>query len=151
MTYKQDFNQENDIDAFWRSYYVANPRKETSYKKCFIFLFLILITFTSYDSFSAECVYPRDRYYQENIQRNVVIHYADGEALETCLDDVLLTSIEYAVLVEKSTSTSTQGLENLLVTLFAFDSEVFAIVEIALILAFLTSHFAGRVVRWLGK
>jgi hypothetical protein len=35
--------------------------------------------------------------------------------------------------------------------LFAFDTEVFAVVEGALIFAFLTSHYGGRVVRWLGK
>ncbi|ASM48804.1 hypothetical protein PESP_a0569 [Pseudoalteromonas espejiana DSM 9414] len=35
--------------------------------------------------------------------------------------------------------------------LFEFDAELFAIVELALIMAFLTSHFGGRIVRWLGK
>jgi hypothetical protein len=32
-----------------------------------------------------------------------------------------------------------------------FDGELFSIVLTALLVAFITGHFAGRVVRWLGK
>jgi hypothetical protein len=64
-----------------------------------------------------------------------------------CTQFVLLNPIEF----DNLQSGSLQQMQETLNLLFAFDIEVFAIVEIALILAFLTSHFSGRVVRWLGK
>jgi hypothetical protein len=64
-----------------------------------------------------------------------------------CTDFVLMTQIEF----ENLQSGSLQQMQELLSALFTFDPEVFAIVETALILAFLTSHFSGRIVRWLGK
>jgi hypothetical protein len=78
---------------------------------------------------------------------------ADGSgflkvAAETeCTEFVLMTQVEFTNLQ----SGSLQQMQELLSVLFTFDPEVFAIVETALILAFLTSHFSGRVVRWLGK
>lgn len=65
----------------------------------------------------------------------------------TCTDFVLLTPTELSDLQ----SGSLQQMEQTLNLLFAFDYEVFGIIELALILAFLNSHFAGRIVRWLGK
>lgn len=65
----------------------------------------------------------------------------------TCSEFVLMTGPELTAIQSQPL---TQMLD-LLTLLFSFDVEVFAIVESALILAFLTSHFAGRVVRWLGK
>ena len=40
---------------------------------------------------------------------------------------------------------------NVLIELFRFDLKLFALLSGALIFSFLTAHFAGRVVRWLGK
>ena len=64
-----------------------------------------------------------------------------------CSEFVLMNQVEF----ENLQSGSLQQMQETLNLLFAFDLEVFAIVELALILAFLTSHFTGRVVRWLGK
>lgn len=64
-----------------------------------------------------------------------------------CTEFVLLDHVEF----ENLQSGSLQQMRETLHLLFAFDAQLFAIVEIALILAFLTSHFSGRVVRWLGK
>lgn len=64
-----------------------------------------------------------------------------------CTEFVLLNQVDY----ENLESGSLQQMQETLNLLFAFDAELFAIVEIALILAFLTSHFGGRVARWLGK
>jgi hypothetical protein len=64
-----------------------------------------------------------------------------------CTEFVLMTQSDY----EGLQSGSLEQMNETLHLLFAFDTEVFAIVEIALILAFLTSHYGGRVVRWLGK
>jgi hypothetical protein len=64
-----------------------------------------------------------------------------------CSEFVLMNQVEF----ENLQSGSLQQMQETLNLLFAFDSEVFAIVELALIIAFLTSHFAGRTVRWLGK
>jgi hypothetical protein len=64
-----------------------------------------------------------------------------------CTEFVLMTQVEYEALQ----SGSLQQMQETLNLLFAFDAEVFAVVELALILAFLTSHYSGRVVRWLGK
>lgn len=64
-----------------------------------------------------------------------------------CSEFVLVTQTELTNLE----SGSLQQMQETLHLLFAFDLEIFAIVELALIMAFLTSHFAGRVVRWLGK
>lgn len=64
-----------------------------------------------------------------------------------CSEFVLVTQTELTNLQ----SGSLQQMQETLHLLFAFDLEIFAIVELALIMAFLTSHFAGRVVRWLGK
>ncbi|NQZ24506.1 MAG: hypothetical protein HRT53_20975 [Colwellia sp.] len=64
-----------------------------------------------------------------------------------CTEFVLLTQVE----LTNIQSGSLQQMQETLHLLFAFDPEVFAIVELALIMAFLTSHYAGRVVRWLGK
>jgi hypothetical protein len=58
--------------------------------------------------------------------------------------------LESGYFIQSGTS-STKDLEELLVTLFMFDAEVFAVVEGGLILAFLTAHYGGRIVRWLGK
>ena len=64
-----------------------------------------------------------------------------------CTEFVLMNAVDY----ENLESGSLQQMQETLNLLFAFDAELFAVVEIALILAFLTSHFGGRVVRWLGK
>jgi len=64
-----------------------------------------------------------------------------------CTEFVLMSQVEFLNLQ----SGSLQQMQETLNLLFAFDTEIFAVVEIALILAFLTSHFSGRVVRWLGK
>jgi hypothetical protein len=64
-----------------------------------------------------------------------------------CTEFVLVTQAEFTSLQ----SGSLQQMQETLHLLFAFDAELFGIVEIGLILAFLTSHFSGRVVRWLGK
>ena len=64
-----------------------------------------------------------------------------------CTEFVLVSQADFLNLK----SGSLQQMEETLNLLFAFDPEIFAIVELSLIMAFLTSHFAGRVVRWLGK
>lgn len=114
-------------------------------------LFLILFVFACFDSSAAEC-----REYSYTTIRSTTgvsydVYFTEILPLEGCSTSVFLTANEYELLSVRAESTNTEGLEELLVTLFAFDSEVFAIVEGALILAFLTSHFAGRIVRWLGK
>lgn len=149
MTYKQNINQEVEIDGFWRSYYA--DRKESlqssTYKKISFLAFLIFFVFISFDSSAEQCGVAGSSW------------QSNGSTIQTytftndipCNAFVILTGVEYAVLKEQSTTSSTSGLQELLVTLFYFDAEVFAIVELALIMAFLTSHYAGRVVRWLGK
>lgn len=64
-----------------------------------------------------------------------------------CSEFVLLDQAEFSNLE----SSSLQQMLETLHLLFEFDAELFAIVELALIMAFLTSHFGGRIVRWLGK
>tara|TARA_R110002167_G_scaffold231963_2_gene437173 strand:+ start:11818 stop:12069 length:252 start_codon:yes stop_codon:yes gene_type:complete len=64
-----------------------------------------------------------------------------------CSEFVLLSQSDLLSLE----SGSLEQMNETLHMLFAFDPEVFAIVEGALILAFLTSHYGGRIVRWLGK
>jgi hypothetical protein len=73
--------------------------------------------------------------------------YLKVTAQTDCTEFVLMTQSELSTLQ----SGSLEQMNETLHLLFAFDAEVFAIVEIALILAFLTSHFGGRIVRWLGK
>ena len=133
-------------DIFWREHRLK-ALKPSVCERCFVILFLVFIVCFSFDSSAAQCGVAGSSW------------ESNGSTIQTytltndtpCLATVLLTGVEYAVLVEQSTSSSTEGLETLLVTLFAFDAEVFAIVEISLILAFLTAHFGGRTVRWLGK
>jgi hypothetical protein len=147
MTYRRDSLQDLDLDLenHWKITYLPVKKTSTVYKNCLLVLLLVFIVVFSFDSTASQCG-KIDSTWESN-----------GETFQTytlnndlpCLDTALITGVEYAVLLERSSST--QGLEELLVTLFAFDSEVFAIVELALILAFLTSHFAGRIVRWLGK
>jgi hypothetical protein len=64
-----------------------------------------------------------------------------------CSEFVLLNQAELLDLQ----SGSLQQMQETLHLLFAFDAELFAVVELALIMAFLTSHFGGRIARWLGK
>jgi hypothetical protein len=64
-----------------------------------------------------------------------------------CTEFVLMNAVDY----QNLESGSLQQMQETLNLLFAFDPELFAVVEIALILAFLTSHFGGRIARWLGK
>ena len=64
-----------------------------------------------------------------------------------CTEFVLMTQSDY----EGLQSGSLEQMNETLHLLFAFDPEVFATVELALIMAFLTSHYSGRIVRWLGK
>lgn len=64
-----------------------------------------------------------------------------------CSEFVLLNTVEF----ENLQSGSLEQMNETLNLLFSFDAQVFAIVEGGLIIAFLTSHFTGRVVRWLGK
>tara|TARA_B100000809_G_scaffold132281_1_gene130048 strand:- start:334 stop:588 length:255 start_codon:yes stop_codon:yes gene_type:complete len=69
-------------------------------------------------------------------------------AAETdCTEFVLMSQSEFLALQ----SGSFEQMNETLKLLFSFDPEVFALVELALIMAFLTSHFSGRIVRWLGK
>lgn len=63
---------------------------------------------------------------------------------------VLMNPAEYQILIDGESSSS-GNLEATLNKLFVFDAQLFAIVEGALIMAFLTSHFGGRIVRWFGK
>lgn len=64
------------------------------------------------------------------------------------ISDVCTTTFS---LVSSSDFTKANDLISVLNALFAFDAELFAIVEGAMIMGFLSSHFGGRVVRWLGK
>lgn len=64
-----------------------------------------------------------------------------------CTEFVLVNQVEF----ENLQSGSLQQMQETLHLLFAFDAQTFAVVELGLIMAFLTSHFGGRVVRWLGK
>lgn len=73
-------------------------RLDSAYRLPSKVVFFVLILFCCFDAFSAECLFFRDRYYQENIDRTVVIHYADAVPLENCTDAVLMTSVEYAKL-----------------------------------------------------
>ena len=144
MTYKQDSIQEADRDEFFNSHYSITEARVT-FKKYAVLMFLILVVFMSYDLKAAQCGVAGSSWESNGSTIQTYTLNSDVE----CLDTVLLTSVEYAVLQERSSSLA--GLEELLVTLFAFDAEVFAIVELGLIMAFLTSHYGGRVVRWLGK
>lgn len=155
MTYKQDTTQEMDITHFWRTYYAENARKTNSYIKPLILVLLILLVFMSYATKAADCIHFNRVVERDTGDYSIYYHNSPStgeiQAPDECTGQLVLGVYEYAVLVEQSTSSSTEGLETLLVTLFAFDAEVFAIVEISLILAFLTAHFGGRTVRWLGK
>ena len=73
--------------------------------------------------------------------------YLKVVAQTDCTEFVLLNQVEF----QNLQSGSLQQMQETLNLLFAFDTQTFAIVELALIMAFLTSHFGGRVVRWLGK
>jgi hypothetical protein len=147
MTYRRDSVQELDLDfeSHWKITYTPVKKVSTVYKNCSLVLFLVFVVVFSFDSNANQCGVAGSAW------------NSNGETLQTytlnndspCLDTVLITGVEYAVLKERSSSI--EGLEQLLITLFAFDPEVFAIVEGALILAFLSTHFAGRIVRWLGK
>ena len=64
-----------------------------------------------------------------------------------CTEFVLVDPIEF----ENLQSGSLQQMQETLHLLFSFDAQTFATVELSLLMAFLTSHFGGRVVRWLGK
>ncbi len=64
-----------------------------------------------------------------------------------CSQFVLMNSTEF----QQLQSGSLEQMRETLNLLFAFDLELFAIVELTLIMSFLTSHYGGRVVRWLGK
>lgn len=64
-----------------------------------------------------------------------------------CTEFVLVSQLEF----EDLQAGSLQQMNETLHLLFAFDAGLFAIVELAFIMAFLTSHFGGRVARWLGK
>lgn len=64
-----------------------------------------------------------------------------------CSEFVLVSQSDF----DNFQSVSLIQLRELLSTLFIFDPTIFAIVEGGLITAFLTSHFAGRMVRYLGK
>ena len=146
MTYKQNTIDEADRDEFFKSHY-ADIESKPNYKNLFVLISLIVFVLMSYDSNAAQCGVAGSSW--ESNGSTIQSYTLNNDT--PCLATVLLTGVEYAVLVEQSTSSSTEGLETLLVTLFAFDAEVFAIVEISLILAFLTAHFGGRTVRWLGK
>ncbi|XPF94284.1 hypothetical protein ACM9HF_20085 [Colwellia sp. RE-S-Sl-9] len=71
-------------------------------------------------------------------------------SVEQCTGMIILTKPDFEALIGGA-SASSGNLEVTLNKLFAFDAELFAIVELALIMAFLTSHFGGRIVRWFGK
>ena len=73
--------------------------------------------------------------------------YLKVTAQTDCTEFVLLNQVEF----ENLQSGSLQQMNETLHLLFAFDAELFGVVEGAMILAFLTSHYGGRVVRWLGK
>ena len=66
---------------------------------------------------------------------------------DTCTQFVLMSQVE----LDDIRRGSFAQMQETLHLLFAFDVEIFAVVELGLILAFLSSHFAGRIVRWLGK
>jgi hypothetical protein len=137
-------------DMFWREHRLK-ALKPSICERCIVILLLVFVVCFSFDSAAAECVTPRGGYFNDAYNAELVYFTKHNADIAECTEAVILTGIEYAVLVEQSTSTSTEGLETLLITLFQFDAEVFAIVEISLILAFLTAHFGGRMVRWLGK
>jgi hypothetical protein len=155
MTYKQDTAQEIDITHFWRTYYAERGCKTNSFKKLLILALLVLLVSMSYTTKAADCIHFNRVVERDTGDYSIYYHNSPStgeiQAPDECTGQLVLGVYEYAVLVEQSTSSSTEGLETLLVTLFTFDPEVFAIVEITLILAFLTSHFGGRMVRWLGK
>jgi hypothetical protein len=145
MSYKQDSTAENDRDSFFRELYSSSKRKKFLYQKWLLIFLLLVLIFVSYDTSANDCgsLYSTNQSNGEIYQTYVINNDS------VCSDTVFVTGVDYAVLIERATSL--EGLKDLLVTPFAFDPEVFAIVEGALILAFLTSHFAGRIVRWLGK
>jgi hypothetical protein len=64
-----------------------------------------------------------------------------------CIEFVLMSQVEF----QNLQSGSLQQMQETLHSLFAFDAQIFATVELSLLMAFLTSHFGGRIVRWLGK
>jgi len=154
MSYQQNIEQEEDITSFWRDYYIDNPRNSTVYKKRSVCLFLLLIVFVSFDSYSAECIY-----FDRTVLRDAGdyhIYLVDSpsgtvETPQTCSGHIVMSTYDFGVLSEKSASTDTEGLQKLLVTLFTFDPEIFGIIEGAFIIAFLTSYFTGRMVRTMGK
>jgi hypothetical protein len=151
MTYKQDTQAELNRDSFFRTRNLEIERRNNVYKKPSFILLLLLLVCVSYDSSAVECVTARGGYFNESYDAELVYFTKHGSELSTCIDTVLLTGLEYAVLIEQTNSGSTENLELLLVSLFEFDAEVFSIIEGALIIAFLTSHFTGRMVRTMGK
>jgi len=96
MTYKQDFNQEQDITNFWRTFYTENPRGNAACRKRYIFALIIFFVFISFDSFSAECI---------DFDRVVVretgdysIYYHTELMADDCTGQVVMNASEYAVL-----------------------------------------------------
>lgn len=123
------------------------------------YILIIFISFISFSSIAADCLdYQGD--YIGSTGRPYTIYYTDQSEdwCNSVIDDRNLFKVsvsEYSELtqgvVSSSDTASSSDLEAILIKLFVFDPELFAIVELALIMAFLTSHFGGRIVRWFGK
>lgn len=110
---------------------------------CFFIVFFVLSF--SFNANSAQCLKYNDTYYSNDLNADIYRFYDNSIDIDNCNDSVILTAVEYAVLNHD------ENLNNTLLSLFDFDVEIFSIVELALILAFLTSHYCGRVVRYLSK
>jgi len=96
MTYRQDFNKENDIDDFWRSFYAVNPRRKVVCRKRYILSFLIFLVFISFDSNSAECV-DFDSTVTSG-SGDYSIYYHSVLTPENCTGQVVMNASEFAVL-----------------------------------------------------
>ncbi|MBA6303199.1 hypothetical protein [Colwellia sp. MB02u-14] len=98
MTYRQDFNKEQDVTSFWRTFYVENPRVNVICRKRFLLSFLLFLVFISFDSESAECREFNYSSSNESPSRNYDVYYSDDLPIETCVETVLMTGLEYAKL-----------------------------------------------------
>jgi hypothetical protein len=106
MTKQRDFEQEYDIDSFWRVYY-STCNTSVTYKKRTLLVLLCVLAFISFDSFSYDCLHFDRTVIREAGDYSIFYHNASNGELqtnETCTGQVVLSTYDYAVLVTKSQS-----------------------------------------------
>ena len=98
MTKQRDAEQEYDTDSFWRVYY-STCSDCVTYKKRTLLALLCLLAFISFDSFSYEQCGVAGSSFESG--GNIVQTYTLN-ADSPCLDSVIISGVEYAVLKTKS-------------------------------------------------